>query len=211
MPSGLGLFLVDPCSELCEQFDYYFEGMEGVEVVCGYFQSLSKFDCMVSPANSFGFMDGGVDLAITQFFGINLMHRVQAHIIRHFLGEQPVGTSFIIPTGHEEHPFLAHSPTMRVPMTIRTTDYVYKAMWATLLAVRQHNENSGIKIKTLACPGLGTLTGCVSPRSAARQMSIAYRNFLNPPGSLTWEFAEKRQRAIGLGGDHGIEELIKEK
>ena len=45
---------------------------------------------MVSAANSFGLMDGGVDLAITNFFGVDLMDRVQAHILRDYLGEQPI-------------------------------------------------------------------------------------------------------------------------
>ena len=71
---------------------------------------------MVSAANSFGLMDGGVDLAITRFFGVQLMERVQAHILQEYLGEQPIGTSFTIETGHPKHPFVAHTPTMRVPM-----------------------------------------------------------------------------------------------
>ena len=159
---------------------------------------------MVSPANSFGLMDGGVDLAIIQFFGMDLMDRVQEHILEHFRGEQPVGTCFIIGTGHRQHPFLAHSPTMRVPMRITATDNVYQAMWAMLLAVWRHNRDSDRKIKTIACPGLGTATGGVQPRSAARQMSLAYDNFLYPPESVTWQHAALRQQALGLGGDEGF-------
>ena len=44
-------------------------------------------------------MDGGVDLAITNFFGVDLMKRVQERILRDYLGEQPVGTSMIVETG----------------------------------------------------------------------------------------------------------------
>src|SRR5438067_7389940 len=33
------------------------------------FERLPEFDCMVSAANSFGLMDGGVDAAIVRFFG----------------------------------------------------------------------------------------------------------------------------------------------
>lgn len=36
---------------------------------------------MVSAANSFGLMDGGVDGAITMFFGDQLQKRVQKHIV----------------------------------------------------------------------------------------------------------------------------------
>src|SRR5262245_13154024 len=34
-------------------------------------------DAIVSPANSFGFMDGGIDLAYAQFFGPDLPDRLQ--------------------------------------------------------------------------------------------------------------------------------------
>ena len=53
-------------------------------------------ECIVSPANSYGLMDGGYDLAITKYFGKELMKEVQEYIIKHFHGEQPVATSFCI-------------------------------------------------------------------------------------------------------------------
>ena len=33
-------------------------------------------DAIVSPANSFGFMDGGLDMAISQFFGWHVQERL---------------------------------------------------------------------------------------------------------------------------------------
>ena len=39
---------------------------------------------------------------------------------------------------------------------------------------------------------------------AARQMAAAYRHYLNPPNSLTWQHAAKRQDAVRLGGDLGL-------
>jgi O-acetyl-ADP-ribose deacetylase (regulator of RNase III) len=68
--------------------------------VNGRFEELEEFDCMVSAANSFGLMDGGVDLAIFCYFGVELMDRVQERIIRGYLGEQHVGTSLIVETGN---------------------------------------------------------------------------------------------------------------
>lgn len=203
-PADFSLILVDPNAELCSEFELFFRDCPRVTVVCDVFQSLSEFDCMVSAANSFGLMDGGVDLAISNFFGWDLMDRVQQHIISEWRGEQPVGTSFIISTNNDEHPFLAHTPTMRVPMPISATDDVYKATWAMLLAVWQHNRKSNNQIRTVACPGLGTATGRVPPRSAARQMSLAYQHFLSPPELISWPFATSRQQSIGLGGDHGF-------
>ncbi len=164
----LKLVLVDPVSEVCNAWKEHFEGLPSVKIVRGGFEKLPAFDCMVSAANSFGLMDGGVDLAIIQFFGFELMDRVQERVLADYLGEQPVGTCFIVETGHAKHPFLAHTPTMRIPMPITRTDNVYRAMWAMLLAVRQHNLNSnGKPIKTVAAPAsVRQRAGC--PRARLR-------------------------------------------
>ena len=199
--ADIELILVDPNEALCREWRIAFENSPRVSVVCGRFEALPEFDCMVSAANSFGLMDGGVDLAITRFFGEQLMQRVQTRILQEYLGEQPIGTSLIVETGHPAHPFVAHTPTMRVPMTISTTDNVYTAMWAMVLAVHRHNTSSSIPIRKLACPGLGTATGRVAPDEAARQMALAYQWYRHPLKIIDWPAAEARQTAIGRGGD----------
>jgi O-acetyl-ADP-ribose deacetylase (regulator of RNase III) len=198
------LILVDPVAPLCDALRAHFQDLPHVDIVQGRFEELPQFDCMVSAANSFGLMDGGVDAAITQFFGYQLMLRVQQRILDEFLGEQPVGTSMIVETGHAKHPFIAHTPTMRVPMSIAHTDNVYKAMWAMLLAVRRHNKEMERKIEVIACPGLGTATGSVPGQQAARQMALAYRHFLDPPRRIDWTYATDRQVQIRYGGDDGF-------
>jgi len=197
------LILVGPTLALCNAWREFFKDSPDVEIVNDYFERLTEFDCMVSAANSFGLMDGGVDAAITRFFGHQLMNRVQERIIDEYLGEQPVGTSMIVETSHPKHPFIAHTPTMRVPMTIAHTDNVYLAMWAMLRAVHHHNQKAEHKIEIVACPGLGTSAGRVPYRQAARQMASAYRNFLNPPAYIDWRFADERQSQVRYGGDDG--------
>ena len=122
------LILVDPKAELCDCFREHFHNLPNVEIIQGYFEELPEFDCMVSAANSFGLMDGGVDLSIIKFFGSALMKKVQAQILQDYLGEQPVGTSIIVETGHIKHPFIAHTPTMRVPMPalLKSNDFPTK-------------------------------------------------------------------------------------
>lgn len=197
----MNLILVDPNERVCDAWADAFAPFPEVSIVRGRFERLAEFDCVVSAANSFGLMDGGVDLAIAQFFGDQLPERVQAHILDEYLGEQPVGTSMIIETWHPDHPFLAHTPTMRVPMSISTTDNVYSAMWAMLLAVRRHNRASHEKIRTVACPGLGTAMGRVAPPEAARQMALAYGWYVRPAVVIDWPTAEGRQAMISRGGD----------
>lgn len=195
------LILVDPNESLCEAWREKFKDHDNVVIHNDYFENLASFDCMVSAANSFGLMDGGVDLAITRFFGEELPFRVREKIIEDFFGEQPVGTSIIVETKNEKHPFLAHTPTMRVPLRITRTDNIYLAMFAMLRAVANHNKKSDQKIKVVACPGLGTSAGRVPPNEAARQMELAYRNFHNPPRFYSWFHILDRQKEIIFGGD----------
>jgi len=195
----LQLILVAPNSQLFAAFQQHFSYLPNIEIVNNYFEWLPEFDCLVSPANSFGMMDGGMDAAIIRFFGHSLMAKVQQYILKEFLGEQPVGTSFIVETGHPKHPFLAHTPTMRVPMSIAGTDIPYVAMWAMLLAVRRYNQSSDRKIDSVACPGLGTGIGRVPYPEAARQMALAYDNFLHPPKFLNCIVAAERQLQIWEG------------
>jgi len=198
------LILVNPNSILCEAWEKYFGDLPDYEVKTGFFQQIKEFDCMVSAANSFGLMDGGVDAAIIKFFGSKLERKVQKRIIEEWRGEQPVGTSMIVATGNEKHPYIAHTPTMRIPLDITHTDNVYNAMWAMLVAVDRHNATKEKQIETVLCPGLGTGTGRVPPFEAARQMALAYHNFLNPPRYIEWGYATARQLSVRYGGVDGF-------
>ena len=209
---NFNLVLVDLNKELCDEFEKEFQGLDLVTVQHGGFEKV-EFDCIVSAANSFGLMDGGVDGAITDYFGPQLMNRVQEYIIEFYHGEQPVGTSFII-RGNEEvkmgtNKYVAHTPTMRVPMSIRNTDNVYQAMRAMLIAVQEFNneidrnkktypENFYYlnRINTVACTGLGTFCGRIPYPRAAKEMRLAYDNFINVPTELNWDFANLRNRQI---------------
>lgn len=210
--NNVKLILVDPNPSLCWEWREKFAGLPDVTVVHGYFEELEEYDCFVSAANSFGMMDGGVDGAIIRYFGENLMRRVQSRIVDEYLGEQPIGTSMIVETDHPKHPFLAHTPTMRIPMPISRTDNVYTAMWAMFLTVHRHNRDAELegsskcRIGVVACPGLGTGTGKVPYPEAARQMALAYRHYLAPPTQpfIPWSFASARQDAVRFGGDLGL-------
>lgn len=209
------LILVDINATLCEELKQSFSKFDNVEVLNQRFEELEEFDCMVSAANSFGLMDGGVDAAITKFFGSQLQDRVQKYIIENYEGEQPVGSSFIISTNNMKHKWLAHTPTMRVPMPIIRTDYCYSAMRAMLIAVKKHNEkceNDSDKIRSVACTGLGTFYGSMQFDEAARQMSLAYETFIaGPPKSIDWVYARTRQMQIVYGGTSPSKDQVETK
>lgn len=145
-PKLFEITLVDPKRELCLEWKKSFEGFSHVKIVHGKFESIKEYDCLVSPANSFGLMDGGVDLAIRNYFGMRVQYNVQKRIQKEYYGEQPVGTSVIVDTENEDHPFLAHTPTMRVPSDISKTDNVYNAFFAMLRAVANYNKKSKVRI-----------------------------------------------------------------
>ncbi|NEO56417.1 MAG: phage tail protein [Okeania sp. SIO3B5] len=195
------LILVAPNRSLYDAFQEHFHYLPNLEIINNYFETVSEYNCLVSPGNSFGLMDGGMDAAIIKYFGDFLMTSVQQKILDEYLGEQPVGTSTIVETGHSQHPFLAHTPTMRVPMSIAGTDIPYIAMWAMLLAVRHHNRQQKQKIQNVVCPGLGTGIGKVSYQEAARQMALAYDHFVYPPKSINNFIAAERQLQIWEEGD----------
>jgi O-acetyl-ADP-ribose deacetylase (regulator of RNase III) len=179
-----------------------------LEIHLGSFETVPSFDCVATAGNSFGLMDAGMDLAIVKFFGHEIQNAVQRRILQDFCGEQPVGTAFIVETGRLDRPYLAHAPTMRIPMNISGTDHVYLATWATLLAVRRHNRASAKKIETLVCPAFGAGTGGVSGPEVGFQMKLAYRHFLKPPAVINAAFAQSRQESIYYGGRMGFERPI---
>jgi O-acetyl-ADP-ribose deacetylase (regulator of RNase III) len=76
------------------------------------------------------------------------------------------------------------------------TDIPYVAMWAMLLAVEQHNRHADRIITSIACSGLGTGIGRISPDESARQMALAYDNFLYSPKFLNCFVAASRQLQI---------------
>ncbi|ECO1385632.1 macro domain-containing protein [Salmonella enterica] len=192
------LILSAPEPAMAAAFECYFQNTDNVEIIRRPFETVPEFDCMVSAANSFGLMDGGVDAAITTYFGTQLQRRVQKYIIQEYLGEQPVGTAFITETGDGEHPWLIHAPTMRVPLIIDGTDAVYNATRAALLAIFQHNKSAAEykKIKSVVFPAMGAGCGQVPPDSVARQMRLAWESFSNPPKAINWQYASARQNAV---------------
>lgn len=132
-------------------------------------------DAIVSPANSFGFMDGGIDLAYSLRFGWDLEQRLQEVLWRDHDGELPVGQAVIVETGDTRFPLLVSAPTMRVPMDVSNTVNAFLAFRAVIRAVHAYNRTAQRPIATVLSPGLGTAVGRMHPEACARQMAHAYR------------------------------------
>ena len=193
---------------MCDAFRERFESLPNVSVIESLFEELPPHDCFVTAANSFGIMNAGIDAAVVRFHGEELMERVQHRILNEYLGEQPIGTSFLEATGSNEYPYIAHTPTMRVPGSIAGTDKVYSATWAAFLAIYRHNvaAMSGNEqgIDTVAFPAMGAGFGGVAYEEVARQMAAAYRHYLMPPHRLDWDSVVRRQKAIAYDGNKQV-------
>ena len=93
------LILVDLNTDLVKAWRKFLDSYGYVRIVQG---SIFEVDCdaLVSPANSYGFMDGGLDLAISRFFGWGVQERLQQQIQEKHHGELLVGTAEAVPTNH---------------------------------------------------------------------------------------------------------------
>ena len=92
----------------------YFNDVDGIEVIDGDILK-QKADAIVSPANSFGYMDGGLDLKYSKHFGWDLESKVRNVLEHEYYGELPVGNAIVVSTQREDIKFLISAPTMRVP------------------------------------------------------------------------------------------------
>ena len=135
-------------------------------------------DAIVSPANSFGFMDGGIDMVYTQRFGWGLQERLQKLLWDDYDGELPVGDAVCVPTDDPQIPLLLSAPTMTIPADVRGTLNAYLAFRAVLRLVKRINAETPGKIQTVLCPGLATATGQMPVGICARQMHFAYERVI---------------------------------
>ncbi len=133
-------------------------------------------DAYVSPANSFGMMDGGIDAVLVQRFP-RVERRLQS-VIGNLGGMLPVGDAVVVETGDTDVPYMIAAPTMEVPSYVGASNNAYLAMLALLNAVDRFNAANDDVVETVAIPGLCTGVGAMSPETAAFQMAQAYREWL---------------------------------
>ena len=142
-----------------------------------------SFDCIVSPANSFGQMDGGIDGVLSYMLCTldNLDYigqKVRKIIADEYYGEQPVGTCILVETDNKKYPYLAHSPTMSIPKNVSKTFNAFYAFKSVLGSVVNHNKNSDIsdmsKITSILTTTFCTGCGDMSKKTALTQMKKAF-------------------------------------
>lgn len=184
--------LIDRSEEMCQQWRIQFKDCDDIVVHQGDFFSL-KADCVVSPANSFGYMDGGLDLAISKKIGWQVSKKLQKQIQEKYFGELLVGQAELVETDFPEIPFCISAPTMRVPLILKETVNVYLASKAVFALLKKEN-----RIETVTMSGLGTGVGKVPYDICAKQMKQAYDDvwldkYVFPN---TWHEAQTRHQLL---------------
>ena len=178
-PFGIGgdndlrVSLGDRNGRVADRLAYHFHRVANVEVVHG---DLLDLDCqaIVSPANSFGDMSGGIDKAIDDFHRGEAQSRVVAAIREQFFGELPVGSAIVVSVPSKRFPFVVAAPTMRIPGSVKGSLNAYLSMRSALVSVMRYNAGASPPIRSLAVPGLGTGVGGMDADEAAEQMRAAY-------------------------------------
>lgn len=167
----MNLHLVDINSDLTEAWEKSFRNFPEVEILCCDILSVAR-NTIVSPANSYGFMDGGIDRLYTELFGLQPQTEIQEHISQRADGFLPVGDAVLVRTGHPEIPYMISAPTMQSPGAIPSSNCFF-AMAAILNTVERNREH----VDHVYCPGLGTATGRLDPEIAATEMANAYQKW----------------------------------
>jgi len=183
------ILLVDRDAGMARAWRKTFEDRDDVEVVEGdYFSRPAA--AMVSPANSFGIMDGGLDKAIRDQLGFKVQQAAQRMIVERYHGEMPVGTAELVDTGDDRWPRLVVAPTMRVPESVAQTLNAYLAFRAIVLACKRAN------VASLVCCGLGTGIGAMQPQRAAVQMRMALLHATGPARIPSFDQIHAVHRAL---------------
>ena len=147
----------------------------GIKIIKSDVENLidtTQIDTIVSPANSFGFMNGGIDKVYMGLFkGIQMtvQNRIVGFTNTINLGKAylPIGSAITVPTGNPKCPNLICAPTMHLPGNIRNTNNIFLCFTA-LIYLSKMNPSS-----IIACPGLGTGVGALTPKYAVDQIEMA--------------------------------------
>ncbi|MBV6703066.1 macro domain-containing protein [Kitasatospora aureofaciens] len=135
-------------------------------------------DAWVSPTNSRGRMDGGVDAVIKRHLGVGIQLRVQRAIRDRFAGKLPVGSAVCVPSGAANPKFLISAPTMEASsQNVSETLNVALACAAAFQAIHQQNSKAPGSIESVALVGMGAQTGRVPARVCANLMWTGYTLF----------------------------------
>jgi O-acetyl-ADP-ribose deacetylase (regulator of RNase III) len=177
------IYLRDRNQSLVDLWNKVFTNDDKIHISCGDIFDDGEHmnaDAVVSPANSFGFMDGGIDYVYSEFFGWDLTEHLKGVLWDEYQGELLVGQAVVVDIRETNPktpiPYLISAPTMRVPLDVSRTVNAYLAFVAALREANKHKN-----IDSMLCPGLGTAIGKIPYANCAIQMHAAWNRYNKPP------------------------------
>ncbi len=166
------VYLLAMQPELASAFAQAFSDAEDVKVAREDFASFmdrhQEVMGIVSPANSFGLLSGGLDKAIRDYFGKELQDAVRERIKNDWFGEQTVGTSMAVDIPGFPGKKLLHTPTMRTPSKIADDLIVYSCMRSALMEAIKSGLDS------IVVPAFGGGSGQIPVEVIAHHMRLAW-------------------------------------
>lgn len=173
----LRVVLADVNTTVVQSWRAAFADTPGIEIRKGSIVD-ADVDAWVSPTNSRGRMDGGVDAVIKRHLGAGIQLRVQRAIRDGFGGTLPVGSAVCVPSGAVLPKFLISAPTMQESaQNVSETLNVALACAAAFQAVHRQNAEAPGSIGSVALVGMGARTGGVPARVCANLMWSGYTLF----------------------------------
>jgi O-acetyl-ADP-ribose deacetylase (regulator of RNase III) len=173
----LRVVLVDINTKVVQAWQAAFADTPEVEIYKGSLLQ-QHVDAWVSPTNSRGRMDGGVDAVIKRHLGAGIELRVQKAIAQQFGSSLPVGSAVCVPSGATNPKFVISTPTMVQSVeNVSETLNVALACAAAFQAIHIQNDKEPGSIESVALVGMGAATGRVPPRVCANLMWTGYTLF----------------------------------
>ncbi|WP_371483287.1 macro domain-containing protein [Kitasatospora sp. NBC_00315] len=175
--SPLRVVLTDTDVTVVRAWRAAFADTPGIEIRQGSILD-ERVDAWVSPTNSRGRMDGGLDAVVKRHLGAGIQLRVQRAIRDGFGGRLPVGSAVCVPSGAVNPRFLISAPTMeQSSQNVSETLNVALACAAAFQAVHRQNEAAPGSIGSVALVGMGARIGRVPARVCANLMWTGYTLF----------------------------------
>ncbi|MFI0897402.1 macro domain-containing protein [Streptomyces sp. NPDC020983] len=173
----LRVVLADVNATVVESWRAAFADTPGIEIRKASLLD-QDVDAWVSPSNSRGRMDGGVDAVVKRHLGAGVQLRVQRAIRDEAGGRLPVGSAVCVPSGAVRPKYLISAPTMEESaQNVSETLNVALACAAAFQAVHRQNGLAPGSIGSVALVGMGARTGRVPARVCANLMWTGYTLF----------------------------------
>lgn len=140
---------------------------------------VEDYDCVITPGNSFGIMDGGFDKVILDKYPKAQMN-IQQGIGRLYGRELPVGSALSCRLSNGVT--LIYVPTMRFPGPVTDKATAYNSALSAFSLIAQFGQfKDKDPITKVVMPLFATATGGIPPKWSARQICLAYKHMQGEP------------------------------